>query len=211
MTRPIKLVLAKMQEDQSYHNLKFELLFVSNKMLQILHNNIFQDSKMLPVFTICPWTAFKSRGFHFSKQMFETQTFTEEDLLNKSMLVSKYSDPEFINVKVTKSVTRGKCFTIKILKLLQLADSFLLILKRTWDLIVFIHNEGDEFWLSSSPYFVLPNKFRLNIKNDKESAMTEIKIAEKQVEFLPKKARTCNLTYSGNNRDSILKDSMDYR
>jgi len=143
--------------------------------------------------------------------MFETQTFIEEDLLNMSTLVGKNSGPDFINVKVTKSVTRGKCFTIKHSKPLKVHQKFIAAFKRTWDLIIFIHNEGDEFWLSSAPYYMLPNKLRLNIKNDTQAVVTELMIAEKQVEFYPKKARPCNATTSGTDRDSILKDSAIYR
>ncbi len=90
--------------------------------------------------------------------MFETQTFIEEDLLNMSTLVGKNSGPDFVNVKVTKSVTRGKCFTIKHSKPLKVHKKFIAAFIRTWDLIIFIHNEGDEFWLSSAPYYMLPNK-----------------------------------------------------
>ena len=128
-----------------------------------------------------------------------------------SMLVDKNNVQDFITVKVTKSVTRGNCFTIKHSKPLRVHEKFMPVFKRTWDLIVFIHNEGDEFWFSSAPYYMLPNKFRLNIKYDTQAVLTELKIGEKQVELYPKKVRPCNATSSGTDRDSILKDSAVYR
>ena len=67
---------------------------------------------------------------------------------------------------MTKSASLGNCFTMKILKPFKLKQSFFVVLNRKWDLIVFVHNEGDEFWLPWSAYPPADNKFRINMKSD---------------------------------------------
>jgi hypothetical protein len=118
---------------------------------------------------------------------------------------------EYLDIKVTKSITHGKCFTIKILRSLRINEPFFFILKRTWDLKIFVHNDGDEFWLAWAPSSLLSSKFQLNIQSNKEAVMTELKVAERQLELYPKKERPCKDPNDRDHRESVLSDEADYR
>ncbi len=164
-------------------------------------------AKIFPCFTVCPWPAFRTLGFHYSKEQFEKETFTVEDLLTET-----YNDMEYLNVKVTKSITLGKCFTIKIAKPVRVNEPFILFLKRTWDVVIFVHNDGDEFWLSWSMY-PPPSmqKFELTIKTGMDSAMTELRVAEKQLELISKHSRPCLVTNSDGPEDLFMKAEEEHR
>lgn len=165
----------------------------------------------MPSFTFCPWTAFKELGFHYTTEKYENVTFGLGDLLNVSILNLPDRDIKYINATETRSPSLGKCFTLKITRPVGLNDPFVLVLKRSFDLKVFVHNDGEEFWLSSSPYGTNINMFRLNIKSDFESVMTVLNVAERQVQYYPKSVRPCNATNSGNDRGAILKDAENHR
>jgi len=168
-------------------------------------------TKRLPALTICPWPAFKTKGFHYTKEQFEKQTYTLEDLLNTSHVPGRYSNMKDVDVKVTKSIALGKCFTMKISKAVSLGEPFIFHLKRTWDVTIFVHNDDEEFWFSWSAYPPPLNKFRLNIKTDNNSFVSELRVAEKQSISYPKATRPCKAPSSVNNRESILKDAADHR
>jgi len=120
-------------------------------------------------------------GFHNSREQYENQTYTEDDLLEKSSFV----DLDYVTVKVTPTICIRKCFTIPNLAPMNLKESLILILKRTMGILIFIHNGADEYWLTWSPSYTSKNKFRLNIKSDTEAFATELKVAETQIEFYP--------------------------
>jgi len=84
-----------------------------------------------------------------------------------------WNDPQNyeFDVKITKSPTQGNCFTTKITKPLQLKETFIFILNRKWDLVVYVHNDGDEIWLPWSAYPYARNKFRINMKTEQGSVL----------------------------------------
>ena len=133
-------------------------------------------------------------------------TYGLQDLINFSILPNAVK--EYINISEICSATYGKCFTIKVTKPSNLGEQFILAFKRSWDLKVFVHNDGEEFWLMASPYGLSTNKFQLKIKSNPEAVMTDLKVAEKLVELYPKSARPCN---KSNRREAILKDAFYYR
>ena len=161
---------------------------------------------------MCFWPAFKTRGFYYTTEMYDNMTYGLENLLDKSVMNSPKTDIKFINVTEIKTSSFGKCFTLKIIKPLSLHEDFILILNRTsWDLQVFIHNEGEEFWLAWPPYGLLTNVFRLKIHSDPDASMTSLKVTEKYVKIYPKKTRPCNKTGSGDDRAAILRDAAYHR
>lgn len=167
---------------------------------------------MLPCLSICPWPAYKEAGFHFNSTKFENVTFKLDDILDDSTLKSFGADLTLIDVVETRSIIFGKCFTLKVNKRLSLSQPFFLPLKRSWDMIVFVHYEGEEFWLTWLPYgqsFV--NKFRLNIMTDNQLGTISMGLAEKQYVYYPKNAKSCNLSNSGDSKEAILMDAAYHR
>ncbi len=59
--------------------------------------------------------------------------------------------------------------------------------------IFLILENANEYWLTWSPSYNSKNKFRLNIKSDTEAFASELKVAEKQIEFYPKKKGLCEV------------------
>lgn len=165
---------------------------------------------MLPSITICPWPAFKEQGFHFTNEKYENMTFKKEDLFNISVMNQPNRDIKHIDIHETRSPALGRCFTVKVTKRLSLNEPFGLLLKRSWDVIVFVHNDGEEFWLSWYPYGSF-NNFQLNIKSDTEAITTILSFSEKQVEYYPSSARPCNKSSSGHNSEAMLRDAVYYR
>ena len=172
---------------------------------------VWQERKTLPSLTVCAWKAFKDRGFYFTADMYKNMTFDLEELLNVSILNRSNTDIKYINVTETRTANFGKCFTLKVNKPLGVNEAFILVFKRSRDLIVFVHNEGEEIWLGLSPYGSLVNKFRLNIQSDNQTAMASLNVAEKQLEHFNKIARPCNTSSSGSSREAILKDAAYHR
>ena len=67
------------------------------------------EVKILPCLTVCPWKAFKSKGFFYQTSEFLDQTFEcKEVFLNESFCDQK-SNNEF-HVEEIKSVYLGRCY-----------------------------------------------------------------------------------------------------
>ena len=63
-------------------------------------------TKQLPCITVCPWEAFRKKGFHYNMDEFMLYTFDEYDLfLNKSIGGSDFHQMETLN-----SIFYGRCF-----------------------------------------------------------------------------------------------------
>jgi hypothetical protein len=79
----------------------------------------------------------------------------------------------------------------------QIIDwSFVLGLKTTWDLHVYIHPPGDEIWLS---FVSFPNDmsyFLLNVNNTNGIASTDLAIVEKEIVLQDKPSSPCKF-YNG--------------
>ena len=166
----------------------------------------------MPSLTSCAWPAFKDRGFYFTAEMYENMTYDIEDFLNISILnKTPRIDQKYIIISKIRTATFGKCITLKVTKPLKINEAFILALKRSWDLKVFFHNDGEEFWLAWNHGGSLAKKFRLNIKSDAEAAMTYLIAAEKQVDYFNKKAKPCNESKSGSSREAILRDAAYHR
>ena len=139
-------------------------------------------------------------------------TYDIEDFLNISILNNTPKiDRKYIIITEIRTPTFGKCFTLKVTKPLSINETLILAIKRSWDLKVFVHNDGEEFWLPWSPRGSLANKFRLNMKSDTEAALTYLFVAEKQVNYFNKKAKPCNESSSGSSREAILSDAAYHR
>ena len=138
-------------------------------------------------------------------------TYKMDDLLDAAVMNKPNRDIKFIERHEIRSPTFGKCFTLKVTKEMSLNEPFFLILNRTWDLTIFVHNDGEEFWLAWLPYGPLINKFQLNIKSNTEAVTTVLSLAEKQFVYYSKIARPCNKTNSGHNRNAVFRDAADYR
>ena len=167
---------------------------------------------MLPSLTVCPWPAFKEKGFHYTAEKYEDMAFTKEDLFNKSAMKSAIRDFNYLDIQEIRSLALGRCFTIKVTKPLSLNEPFVLTFKRSWDVTVIIHSYGEEFWLTWLPYGPpFFNRLQLKIKNNTETVATAINLAEKQVQHISKSGRPCNSTTSGPTSEDIMTDAAHYR
>jgi len=144
-------------------------------------------------------------------QDYERETYTLEDLLNKSNTQEPYSVMKYVDVKETRSMVLGKCFTLSISKAVYLGELLVLTFKRSWDVTIFVHNDGEEFWFPWSPYIPLLKRFHLNIKTNNDTFATEVQFTEKHSQFYPKGSMPCKAPTSDDSRESILKEAADYR
>ena len=82
-------------------------------------------------------------------------TFELEDIFNNNTSDNLRSPANF-SIKEVHSLYFGRCYTINKLKGVVLFEAdFSYSLQKEWDVLVYIHNLGDEFWLIQGDSFIL--------------------------------------------------------
>jgi hypothetical protein len=103
-------------------------------------------------------------GFYYNEELYEENTFAQIELFNKSL--SEYLNLTEVEVKILKTVLHGACFTLKFVNEVQLSNVSGLVLKRPWDIVIYFHNEREQFWLLwyNFPIIMTSLQFEINTR-----------------------------------------------
>ena len=103
-------------------------------------------------------------GFYFNDKLYEENTLSQTELFNKSL--SEYLNLTEVEVRTLKTVMHGACFTLKFANEVELSNVSGLVIKRPWDIAIYFHNEGEQFWLLwySIPILMTSLQFDINTR-----------------------------------------------
>jgi hypothetical protein len=96
---------------------------------------------------------FSFLGFYYNDKLFEENTFSQAELFNKSL--SEYLKNPEVEITILRSVFHGACFTLKFANEVQLSYVSGVVIKRPWDIAIYFHNEGEQFWLYGTAFLFL--------------------------------------------------------
>jgi len=111
-------------------------------------------------------------------------------------------------VKEVESIKNGRCFTIYFKNMLALGDETKIKLKRKDDLVIYIHNCGDEFWLNWIEFPFDISTFQLNVKSNEDAIRTSILFSETHTEYMDKVIAPC-ADYNSNLDESYKWDTSN--
>jgi hypothetical protein len=155
--------------------------------------------------TFCPRPGFKKKGFFYSEKSFFENSFTLEDTFVDETVASLKNETLYFS-KNTSSQAWGNCFTLCCLIPVSLrSTSFVLGLKTSFDVIVFVHPQGAELWMTGFgefPFDIASLTIASNDSNGIVGAMLFFR--EVETTFLNKKEFPCKV--SSENADMVLAD-----
>ena len=93
--------------------------------------------------------------------MYEENAFSITDLFNETL--SKIWSETEVKVTALKTLMHGVCFTFSFSEEVQIDAASSFVIKRPWDMTIYFHNEGEEFWLFWYNFPILMRSLRLNI------------------------------------------------
>jgi hypothetical protein len=94
--------------------------------------------KRLPCFSICSLPGYKNRGFYYT-------TKTLNEFKNKS---------RFLFAEV-QTLFFGRCYKVCSLEEVHLGQAFYWEIKTEFNSRLFLHSDGDEFWLSGNAMYII--------------------------------------------------------
>ena len=114
------------------------------------------------------------------------------------------------SIKEVETVNHGRCFTLNFNEKLGPRNATYIKLKRTFDLMIYIHSSGEEFWLHWIEFPTEVSTLRLNIKTDIEAIMSELSFTEMHTEYKDKDNSHC-IDYNAASLDKSLKwETLDF-
>ena len=106
---------------------------------------------------------FLTLGFNYNDRLYEENTFTQMDLFNNSL--SEYFNTSEIEVRILKTVLHGICFSLTFTKEIELKNVSYIVIKRPWDIVIYFHNEEEQFWLFWDKFPIHISSLKLNINS----------------------------------------------
>jgi hypothetical protein len=105
---------------------------------------------------------FQTLGFYYNDKLYEENTFSEMELFNKSL--SEHLNTSEIEVNILKTVLHGICFTLAFTTEIDLNNASSIVMNRPWDIVIYFHNEEEQFWLlwDTVPILMTSLKFNIN-------------------------------------------------
>ncbi len=100
-------------------------------------------------------------GFYYNDKLYEENTLSQTELFNKSL--SEYLNLTEVEVRTLKTVMHGACFTLKFADEVQISNISHIIMKRPWDIVIYFHNEGEQFWLLWYNFPIIMTSIQLDI------------------------------------------------
>ena len=77
--------------------------------------------------------------------LYKENTFTIKDLFDQ--WPAEHVNMTKIEVRTVRTIFHGTCFTLSFPNEVLLMQMSVFVIKRSWDIKVYIHNKGEEFWL----------------------------------------------------------------
>lgn len=112
------------------------------------------EKKKLPCITICAWSAFRKRGFYFTNKDYIENTYDIADFFADQTL-QNITNKTTHSYKEVPTIYHGRCYKICSFEEQPLGTFIIWELKNNFNYKFYIHNDGDEFWLTGGViYFV---------------------------------------------------------
>ncbi len=106
---------------------------------------------------------YKKRGFHYSTEQFLENTFELNDIFH-SKSIAKLRNSSLYSLNEVWSTYLGRCYTVCYLPMVKYLI-YDLFLKQTFDLKMYVHNYGEEYWLTFDEIPTKNNFIILNANN----------------------------------------------
>jgi len=160
-----------------------------------------QKKKILPPLTFCPWPAFRKHGFYFNQKLLNENTFSLEDIFQPESLKELKNKSTF-EIKVIHNFQIGKCFTLRALTAFPKYRGFTLKLKKSFDLILYIHSVEDDFWINFLMIPTLSYKVLLTVRSLEGASLGTLYLTEKEITKLNEENMPCRTYEKGINPHS---------
>ena len=96
---------------------------------------------------MCPLPAFKVKGFFYQKNLTDQNSFTMDDIFAPETVEMLIDQSQFL-LKATCSQFLGCCTTICPQYVWRPKNGPMIYLKTDFDMKVFLHDQGTEFWFT---------------------------------------------------------------
>ena len=164
-----------------------------------------ESKKTLPCFTFCAMPAFRTIGFPYKEEDFIQNTYDKEDFFTNDTL-DLLQNSTLYSLTETWSFYLGRCHTICFLLSVGL-DTQTFYLKQSWDMKLFIHSRGEEFWLLFGDFPTEKTYLELNTNNPDNITKMLIGLTTKETTVLTKDYSVCT---SYPNADSFVDSSRQF-
>ncbi len=100
-------------------------------------------------------------GFFFNEKLYKENSFSILDLFDE--WPDEHLNRTKIEVKTIQTFPHGVCFTLSFSNEVLLVETAEFVIKRSWDILVYIHNKGEEFWLLLEEFPIIVSSLRIEI------------------------------------------------
>ena len=100
-------------------------------------------------------------GFFFNEKLYKENSFSILDLFDE--WPDEHLNRTKIEVKTIRTFPHGVCFTLSFPDEVLLMETAEFVIKRSWDILVYIHNKGEEFWLLLEEFPIIVSSLRIEI------------------------------------------------
>ena len=133
--------------------------YFSESTFVIIGQELFKELDM-PLITVCVHEGMKRPGIFIHEEEYMENSFSREDI---------FAYTYDVNISDTPSMVYGMCYTMEYKKPVDLMNVMVVYLNTSMDYMVYIHEHGDEFWITiafnpsdaTKPIFVNANNIKL--------------------------------------------------
>ena len=168
-----------------------------------------EEKKYLPCLTICPAPGFKVKGFFHGETAMLENSFSWEDVFAEKTIHKLRNNTVYSTTRPCSQFL-GCCFTLCNLILYSAKTGPILYFKTNYDLKMFVHNKGTEFWFSGFNEFPHYIPFGILESNNTKGMMGSIlAIQEYKTTALSKREEPCSGDSETNFIDCCKKSIWD--
>ena len=158
-------------------------------------------SKKFPCLTFCPWPAFRKRGFYYNDKMLKENTFDLEDVFQNTTVV-ELNNKTLYDVKELKNYMTGRCFIVCPLRKYSKVEPVTFLLKKSWDINLYVHAKEDAFWFMLSNFPTLMAQTLLPIQRKEGSSIEMLLLSESEVTTRNQDSSKCKMYEKNENPHS---------
>jgi len=157
-----------------------------------------EATKKLPCFIIHPTISFKNKGFFFTADTYDQNTYNIDDIFSQEG-IREMSEVFSCKVKVIRTVHYGRVFSICCdIKTSPLRGIMLRLKKQNWDTEIYFFNEENELGFSFSG--IHSDSANVNTGNQANLIGAKVSLREIQTRSLDTENKPCrdHMTDGGN-------------
>jgi hypothetical protein len=159
-----------------------------------------EPAKIFPCFTIHPTISFKSRGFHYTSETYDENTFKIEDIFSPEGIRELFNMFS-CEVKTNRTVHYGKVFSICCqIKTSPLSGIMLRLKKQNWDTEIFFFSEENDLGFAFSG--IHSDSAVVNTGNQANQIAAKVSLSEIRTTSINTESKPC--------RDYLTKGSYRF-